>query len=252
MSKQHHLNDATFHPNIQGGQGQFKPDVLADYDADYYSNGDDEPAELDADFIGKDYEDEDEYYDYDEYDSIVDRKFRTDSFSGNPIGNEQKFSKDYMNSGDHHGFTKLAKEDFSLLLEKISSNRRHVNDPSNNLLKRRHSFASADYEDYENNDSDENYDDYEGSAYDNSDYQETEGINYNENRPLGNHLITYDGRDKPYEDVTNKPMIEYTTLHSSGRDASHSMGRDTNYINQGKRKLIAKLMIFKLYNNKIS
>ena len=39
---------------------------------DYYY--DDDKAEIKANFIGKDYTDEDEFYNYEEYDSIVDRR----------------------------------------------------------------------------------------------------------------------------------------------------------------------------------
>ena len=49
-------------------------DNLLNYDDDYYSN--EEPAELDANFVGKDYSDEDEFYDYEEYDSIVNGRRR--------------------------------------------------------------------------------------------------------------------------------------------------------------------------------
>ena len=49
----------------------------ANYDDDYYYE--DDKAEIKANFIGKDYTDEDEFYDYEEYDSIVDRRSSDDS-----------------------------------------------------------------------------------------------------------------------------------------------------------------------------
>ena len=52
-------------PLINSGKPIGIGDNLLNYDDDYYS--DEEPAELDANFVGKDYDDEDEFYDYEEY-----------------------------------------------------------------------------------------------------------------------------------------------------------------------------------------
>ena len=88
-SKENFFKENTLHDGARTlvSGNQFNSNNPLNYDDDYYSDGEEESAELNANFVGKDYSDIDEFYDYEEYDSIVNR--RDEFLSQDKIFNEK-------------------------------------------------------------------------------------------------------------------------------------------------------------------
>jgi hypothetical protein len=197
------------------------------YDDDYYSE--EESAELNANFVGKDYSDDDEFYDYEEYDSIVNRRDQILS----RIEKVQK-SNDYdeYEYYDDNDETTSVKQ-FPVSPERQKSNQ-YGNIPLNDSFKRRHSFSSVDHrnEDYDETDYDWKEGDYNDDdlAQKEEIYQYARATTY----PPLNHHITYDGRNKYYpEEEQKEPVPNYQPLLPSYEDEFRPISDDVNAMQQG-------------------
>ena len=193
-------------PVINSGNGIGLGDNSLNYDDDYYS--DEEPAELDANFVGKDYSDEDEFYDYEEYDSIVNVKRRAFQNQYRSKQLIQKPEQRSINLSDDDYNYEYYEDDNGLSITKaynshpVSSkldpdiNENIVNGQQQTSIQRRHSFSSIDRdnEDYEKRT--KQY--FEDEGYE-SDRHESVGQylkSYSAMDPQDNYHITYDGKYK--------------------------------------------------------
>ena len=187
----------------------------ANYDDDYYY--DDDKAEIKANFIGKDYTDEDEFYDYEEYDSIVDRRSSADSpMQRSLYVGDKNYDYDY--------YDEIGKEKTSInSIQEPNVNGYH-NYPQNNFFKRRNSFSSVDY----NQADDEKYDEWNKSDY-NSEYEEEKDEKrqpFIGNTPSLYNDLTYDGRhvfhhaEKGQDSLPNNRPLVSTDKYTYNRPQS--------------------------------
>ena len=218
-SKQNFFKDAIIPTDSNSAiLNQFESDDPLNYDDDYYSNGEEEPAELNANFVGEDYSDKDQFYDYEDYDSIINRRNQKSSYDQHVSKKKQNHDNDYnYEYYENNDIIGSGKQSALFSLEKTKSD--FLSDgPLTNSFKRRHSFSSLiDHVDVNEDYTDEEYGYYEeGINYDNDDnYRKMEEINHDTRRTSNatppfiysprNSYITYDGHHKlyPQEGVRN-------------------------------------------------
>ena len=227
------LNDDDTRSLLSGNQ--FNSNNPLNYDDDYYSDGEEESAELNANFVGKDYADDDEFYDYEEYDSIVNRR---DEFLPQDATFKEKVQKsneeyDYEYYDDDYETT--SEKQLTVSPERQKSNQ-YANNPLNGSFKQRHSFSSVDRrnEDYDEPDYGWKEGDYND---DDDDLAQKEVYQYaraTTEYPPRNYHITYDGRNKySPEEEENEALPNYQPLLPSHEDIFSPISDDANVMQQG-------------------
>ena len=235
-SKENFFKENTLHDDARTlvSGNQFNSNNPLNYDDDYYSDGEEESAELNANFVGKDYSDIDEFYDYEEYDSIVNR--RDEFLSQDKIFNEkvQKSNEedDYEYYDDSDETTRVNELQMS---PEIQKSNQYANIPLMDAnFKRRNSFSSVDHrdEDYDEPDYGWKEGDYNDDdlAQKEEIYQYARATTY----PPRNYHITYDGRNKYYPEEEDKESLpNYPPLLPSHEDIFSPISGDVNVMQQG-------------------
>ena len=216
-------------PLINSGKPIGIGDNLLNYDDDYYS--DEEPAELDANFVGKDYNDEDEFYDYEEYDSIVNGKRRVFE---NPLSKKEVNRKPELSSDNDYDY-EYYEDDNGLSISKAynlhsrsskvepGTEQSFVKWPQQTPIQRRHSFSSIDHDNGEYEDNTNHY--FEQEDFENDVYEKEESNGHyaktsSELDSTGNYHITYDGKYKYHPNKETKGFIpNYQQFIPSEKDS---------------------------------
>ena len=206
-------------------------DNLLNYDDDYYS--DEEPAELDANFVGKDYDDEDEFYDYEEYDSIVNGKRRASENQNSKkesnyqpeLSSVNDYNYEYYE--DDNGLSKAYNLHSRSSKVEPGAEQSFVKWPQQIPIQRRHSFSSIDHDNGEYEDHTHHYYEQEDLENDLYEKEETTGQYTKTNSELdstSNYHITYDGKYKYHPNKETKGFSpNYHQFIPSKEDPLHSM-----------------------------
>ena len=193
--------------------------------------------------VALDYTDEDEFYDYEEYDSIVNGRRRASQhqFTENELGKKVEST----NEGDDDYNYEYYEDDngtFNSRSSKVEpkfSSQHFVNEPLKTSIQRRHSFSSI-------NGDDEDYDDHpnyylENNGYEKDGYKVEEDINQYAKAAAGldphnNYHITYDGQHRYYSEEEEKESEpNYQPFNPSHEDPFHPIVPSSkDFTHQGK------------------